>query len=201
MLVCQRPDLAEKLRLLRGHGMQPRYYHKVVGINSRLDALHAAILRVKLPHLDTWTQARQANAARYTELFTACGLHEILGLPSALAAARHIWNQYVIRVPEGRRDALREHLKQARTGTEIYYPVPLHLQECFLDLGYKPGSLPESERAARETIALPIFPELTADEQATVVAQIAAFYGLPGPSTHGIKGPKFLQTGPRMSDR
>jgi dTDP-4-amino-4,6-dideoxygalactose transaminase len=123
-------------------------------------------------------------------------------LPSARTSGRHIWNQYTVRVPHGKRDALREHLKQARIGTEIYYPVPLHLQECFAELGYKPGSLPESERAAREALALPIFPELTADDQATVVGQIAAFYGIPGPSMgHSVKGPKFLQMGPRVSDR
>jgi dTDP-4-amino-4,6-dideoxygalactose transaminase len=202
MLVCQRPELAEKLRLLRGHGMQPRYYHRVVGINSRLDALQAAILRVKLPHLEAWTAARQANAARYTQLFSDCGLDELLSLPAAREDGRHVWNQYVVRVPGNKRDALREHLKQCQIGTEIYYPVPLHLQECFASLGYKPGSLPESERAAWETLALPIFPELTVEQQATVVGQIAAFYGLRGPAGESVlKGPKFLHVGPRVSDR
>lgn len=200
MLLCQRADLADKLRLLRGHGMQPRYYHKVVGINSRLDALQAAILRVKLPHLDDWTAARQRNAHRYAQMFTECGLGGELGLPSA--SGRHVWNQYIVRVPDGRRDALREHLKQSQIGSEIYYPVPLHLQECFTSLGYKPGSLPESERAASETIALPIFPELTAEEQATVVGQIAAFFGTVGPAAaQSLKGPKFLHIGPRVSQR
>jgi dTDP-4-amino-4,6-dideoxygalactose transaminase len=201
MLLCQKAETAEKLRLLRGHGMQPRYYHKVVGINSRLDALQAAILRVKLPHLDDWTAARQANAHRYSQMFSACGLHQTLGLPAARPDGCHVWNQYIVRVPNGQRDALREHLKQAHIGSEIYYPVPLHAQECFASLGYKPGSLPESERAAQESLALPIFPELTADEQRTVVGQIAAFFGTTSPSEHALKGPKFLQIGPRVSQR
>lgn len=202
MLLCQRADLADKLRLLRGHGMQPRYYHKVVGINSRLDAMQAAILRVKLPHLDDWTTARQTNAQRYTQMFTECGLEGMLGLPSAGPDVRHVWNQYIVRVPDGRRDALREHLKQAQIGSEIYYPVPLHMQECFASLGYKPGSLPESERAARESLALPIFPELTAEEQATVVGQIATFFGATSPAIQqSLKGPKFLHVGPRVSQR
>jgi dTDP-4-amino-4,6-dideoxygalactose transaminase len=202
MLLCQRPEIAERLRLLRGHGMQPRYYHKVVGINSRLDAMQAAILRVKLPHLDDWTIARQANAQRYTQLFTACGLDRTLGLPSARPNVRHVWNQYIVRIPDNKRDELREHLKQSRIGSEIYYPVPLHLQDCFASLGYKPGSLPESERAARESLALPIFPELTAEEQSLVVGQIAAFFGASAPTSgHAVKGPKYLQAGPRVSQR
>jgi dTDP-4-amino-4,6-dideoxygalactose transaminase len=202
MLLCQRPEIADKLRLLRGHGMQPRYYHKVVGINSRLDALQAAILRIKLPHLDQWTASRQANAQRYTQLFAACGLDQTLGLPAARPDGCHVWNQYIIRVPDGQRDALREHLKQAQIGSEIYYPVPLHLQECFASLGYKPGSLPESERAASESLALPIFPELTVEEQTAVVGHIATFFGAARPSPdHALKGPKFLQTSPRVSQR
>ncbi len=202
MMVCQRPELAERLRLLRGHGMQPRYYHKVVGINSRLDALQAAILRVKLPHLEQWTAARQINAQRYTQMFAECGLDRVLALPSERAEGRHVWNQYIVRVPEGRRDALREHLKQSQIGSEIYYPVPLHQQECFSSLGYKTGSLPESERASQESLALPIFPELTAEEQIRVVSQIAAFFGIASPpAEQALKGPKFLQLGPRVSQR
>ncbi len=167
--------LAHRLRLLRGHGMEPRYYHSVVGVNSRLDTLQAAVLNVKLPHLDQWTAARQANAQRYNELFAANRLDQVLGLPAVAAGRRHVWNQYIVRVPDGRRDALRAHLAGRKIGTEIYYPVPLHLQACFASLGYGPGSLPESERAALETLALPIFPELTAAEQQTVVREIAAF--------------------------
>ncbi len=167
--------LAEQLRLLRGHGMQPRYYHHVVGINSRLDSLQAAVLNVKLPHLDPWNTKRQENANRYSELFAAHQLDHVLGLPQAATGRRHVWNQYVIRVPDGRRDALRAHLGERKIGTEIYYPVPLHAQACFASLGYEPGSLPHTERAAKETLALPIFPELTAQEQQTVVQEIAAF--------------------------
>jgi dTDP-4-amino-4,6-dideoxygalactose transaminase len=178
MLTAADPAVADKLRLLRGHGMQPRYYHQEVGINSRLDTLQAAVLLVKLPHLERWTALRQANAARYTQLFAEHGLDRILTLPRDARNGRHVWNQYVVRVPEGRRDALREHLQRSGVGTEIYYPVPLHLQQCFRSLAYQPGSLPESERAAKETLALPIFPELTADEQQTVVARTAEFFGL-----------------------
>jgi dTDP-4-amino-4,6-dideoxygalactose transaminase len=178
MLTTNHDQLAERLRLLRQHGMNPRYYHKVVGINSRLDSFQAAVLNVKLPHLDRWTTMRQANAARYAELFAEAGLDRVLGLPQALANRRHVWNQYVIRVPDGRRDSLREFLAKAKIGTEIYYPLGLHEQQCFAYLGYKPGDLPETDRAAREVLALPIFPELTADEQQLVVARIAEFFGL-----------------------
>jgi dTDP-4-amino-4,6-dideoxygalactose transaminase len=178
MLTTNDDQLADKLRLLRGHGMNPRYYHKMVGINSRLDSFQAAVLNVKLPYLDQWTEFRQANASRYGELFTAARLDSILTLPLALANVRHVWNQYVIRVPDGRRDQLREFLTRAKIGTEIYYPLGLHDQECFRYLDYKPGDLPETERAAREVLALPIFPELTAEEQQTVVNRIAEFYGI-----------------------
>ena len=171
--------LADRLRLLRAHGMQPRYYHQVVGINSRLDTLQAAVLNVKLPHLDTWSAERQANAARYGELFREYGLDRVLALPVTIAGGRHVWNQYTVRVPDGRRDALRAYLAERRIGTEIYYPVPLHLQPCFRDLGYAAGNLPESERAAAESLALPIFPELTAEEQRTVVAAISEFFAAP----------------------
>lgn len=192
MLLTNNPAIAERLKLLRGHGMQPRYYHQVVGINSRLDALQAAVLRVKLPHLEQWTALRQANAQRYTQLFHDCGLDRVLGLPCEGPGRRHVWNQYIVRVPDGKRDALREHLKQSRIGTEIYYPVPLHRQECFRSLGYSSGSLPESERAARESLALPIFPELTAAEQVVVVGEMAAFFGRPT-SGHALKGPNFMK--------
>ena len=178
LLTVKDQELAGRLKLLRGHGMEPRYYHHVVGINSRLDSLQAAVLNVKLPYLDDWTAARQTNARRYGELFAECGLERILGLPKEIANSRHVWNQYVIRVPDGRRDALRAHLAQQRIGTEIYYPVPLHRQECFSSLGYGPGSLPHSEQAANETIALPIFPELSPAELRTVVQGIAAFFGV-----------------------
>lgn len=178
LLTTNRPDFAERLRLLRAHGMQPRYYHQLVGINSRLDSLQAAVLNVKLPHLDKWTEQRTGHAARYEQLFAAYGLNEIVTLPTVDSNCSSVWNQFVIRAPEGRRDALRQHLADRKIGTEIYYPVPLHQQQCFEYLGYAEGSLPHTEQAARETLALPIFPELTAAEQEVVVSQIATFYGV-----------------------
>ncbi len=178
LMTTDRDDLAARLKLLRVHGMEPRYYHQVVGINSRLDSIQAAILNVKLPHLDTWARQRQVNAERYHMLLTECGLNQMVTLPQTLRAAKHVWNQYTIRVPDGQRDALRKHLTAAKIGSEIYYPVPLHEQKCFAPLGYQLGSLPETELAARETIALPIFPELTAEEQMRVVDSIGAFFGV-----------------------
>lgn len=168
-------ELAERLRLLRAHGMQPRYYHHVVGINSRLDTLQAAVLNVKLKYLETWTAGRVLNAQRYSELFAEARLSDSITLPATNRNCRHVWNQYVIRIGGGRRDALRAFLAEQKIGTEIYYPVPLHQQACFQQLRYAAGSLPESERAAQETLALPIFAELTAAEQRTVVQAIARF--------------------------
>lgn len=167
--------LAKKLLALRVHGSEERYYHKYVGLNSRLDGFQGAVLRVKLPHLDGWTDARRANADRYRQLFTDAGLTEQIGLPVERENAKHIYNQYVIRVPNDR-DALRAFLTEKGIGTDIYYPVPLHLQECFAYLGYTEGDLPESEKAARETLALPIFPELRPEQQAYVVETIAEIY-------------------------
>ena len=177
-LTTTRDDVAAALRLLRVHGMEPRYYHDLVGINSRLDSIQAAVLRVKLPHLDTWTTQRQENAARYSTLFASYDLKGQVSAPTDEARGRHVWNQYVIRIADGQRDALRKHLTDCKVGTEIYYPVPLHLQKCLADLGWSLGDLPETERAAAETLALPIFPELTAAEQQTVVARIAEFFGV-----------------------
>jgi dTDP-4-amino-4,6-dideoxygalactose transaminase len=176
LLTTDRDDLAAKLRLLRVHGMEPRYYHQIIGINSRLDTVQAAVLCIKLPHLNDWARQRQTNAQRYHELFAELRLDQTIGLPSTARAAKHVWNQYVIRVPDGLRDSLRKHLTAEKIGTEIYYPVPLHEQKCFASLGYQLGSLPETELAARETLALPIFPELTADEQKRVVGAIAKFF-------------------------
>ena len=177
-LTTTRDDVAKSLKLLRVHGMEPRYYHQVIGINSRLDSIQAAILRVKLPHLDAWTTARQKNAARYHDLFARHDLGRHVTAPTDEPRGRHVWNQYVIRVADGRRDELRAHLTKHAVGTEIYYPVPCHLQQCFAHLGWGTGDLPETERAARETLALPIFPELEAAEQETVVARIAEFFGV-----------------------
>jgi dTDP-4-amino-4,6-dideoxygalactose transaminase len=152
------PDqaLGKKLARLRVHGMEPRYYHQEVGINSRLDALQAAVLRIKLRHLDAWTTARRSAATRYRALFAEHGLAGWATLPVELAEHYHVYNQFVIRVPEAHRDALRAHLTDRRIGSDIYYPIPLHLQQCFADLGYKAGDFPVSEAAARQTIALPM---------------------------------------------
>jgi dTDP-4-amino-4,6-dideoxygalactose transaminase len=187
-LTTTRDDLAQALRLLRVHGMEPRYYHQVIGINSRLDSLQAAVLRVKLPHLDAWTTSRQENAARYAALFATYDLDGRITLPGDEPRGRHVWNQYVIRVAEGRRDALRDHLTSCRVGTEIYYPVPLHMQQCFAHLGWRRGDLPQTEQAAEETLALPIFPELREDEQRTVVGRIAEFFkAVPRRATPGAE--------------
>jgi dTDP-4-amino-4,6-dideoxygalactose transaminase len=174
MVVTNDPSLAAKLDILRKHGSQPKYYHQMIGGNFRLDALQAVVLRIKLQHLDAWTAARQRNADRYQALFAAAGITEAAGLqlPYTAPARRHIYNQYVVRVP--RRDQMLEHLKQARIGTEVYYPVPLHLQECFRGLGYGVGDFPASEAAAQSTLALPIYPELSATMQARIVETIAA---------------------------
>ena len=167
--------LAQKLFALRVHGSFERYHHKWVGLNSRLDAMQAAILLVKLPFLDSWTTRRQRNAADYRTLFTDADLTERIGLPVERENGRHIYNQFVIRVPE-KRDALRDFLTQHEIGTDVYYPVSLHLQECFQYLGYRENDFPESEKASRETLALPIYPELNIEQQEYVVGKIAEFY-------------------------
>jgi len=168
-------ELADQVRLLRNHGYRPKYYNKVVGGNFRLDAIQAAVLRVKLRHLDSWTAARQHNADRYRRLFGEAGLTQVR-TPADAADGRHIYNQFVIRVPAEQRNAIREHLNQQGVSTEIYYPVPLHLQECFASLGYKRGDFPVAETAADQTIALPIYPELTEAQLAEVVDGIAAYF-------------------------
>ena len=167
-------ELAESLRILRLHGGKPKYYHAVVGGNFRLDALQAAVLLVKLRSLDDWTAGRQSNAAYYDEAFKDAGLEARVSTPKTLTGQRHIYNQYVIRVDN--RNELQQHLRDSGIGTEIYYPVPLHMQECFADLGYGKGDFPESETAADETLALPIYPELSREQQAYVVSTIADFY-------------------------
>lgn len=174
MIVCHDDALAKKCRALRNHGMEPRYYHGMIGGNFRIDALQSAVLQIKLPHLDTWSAGRRAKAATYR---AALGSEQRLGLPVEQWAGtgvenHHIYNQFIVRVPD--RDHVRAKLSQASIGSEIYYPLPLHLQECFAYLGYKEGDFPVSERAAKETLALPIFPELTAAEQDEVVATLLA---------------------------
>ncbi len=166
--------LAHKLRLLRNHGMEPKYFHKMVGGNFRIDAIQAAVLSAKLPHLAAWTEGRRANAARYRQLFADAGLAGTVTLPSERPDRYHIYNQFVIRVPD--RDGLKKHLDGVGVGTEIYYPVPFHRQECFAGLGYKAGDFPHAEKAAAEVLAIPIYPELTGDQQQYVVEQIAAYY-------------------------
>lgn len=171
MVVTNDQARAERVRRLRGHGAEPKYYHKLIGGNFRLDALQAAVISAKLPHLDSWTAARQRNAQRYDHLFREA--HVPVGLP-AVKTDRHIFNQYVIRCSN--RDALQAHLKKRGVGTEVYYPVPLHLQECFACLGYKKGDFPESEKASQETLALPIQPELTEAQACYVVESVREFY-------------------------
>jgi len=166
------PELADRIALLRGHGGRPKYHHAAIGGNFRLDALQAAVLRVKLPHLAGWTAARRDRARRYRALFAAARVPDALIVPGD--APGHVYHQFTIRAP--RRDALRDHLTRAGIGTEIYYPVPLPLQPCFADLGYRRGAFPHSERAAAEALALPIHPALTPAQQAYVVDRIAGFY-------------------------
>jgi len=179
MVVTNDPDLAEKVRVLRVHGAKPKYYHHVVGGNFRLDAIQAAVLRVKLRYLDEWTAARQRNAERYQQLFKETGLLEgenTIILPYDAGWGRHIYNQFVIRVVE-KRDELKTYLRKNGIGCEVYYPVPLHLQQCFLQFGYKKGDFPVSEQAARETLALPVFPELGEKAAKRVIAVIKEFNG------------------------
>ena len=173
MIVTDDQALADAIRVLRVHGSKPKYYHKVIGVNSRLATIQAAALQVKLRYLDEWTAARQRNAERYRQLFREKGLDGQIGLPAALEHSRHIYNQFVIRVP--RRDACRAFLQENGIGNEVYYPVPLHLQECYESLGYTEGSMPHAEKAAEETLALPIYPELTDDQASRVVETLARF--------------------------
>jgi dTDP-4-amino-4,6-dideoxygalactose transaminase len=153
------------------HGSKPKYYHKIVGFNSRLDALQAAILNVKLDHLDDWSEARRSKAGRYNKLFEGSAVVT----PAVDPANTHIYHQYTVRVP--RRDDLRAHLASKEIGTEVYYPVPLHLQECFSSLGYKAGDFPEAERAAAECLSLPVYPELTDEQQDYVARSLLEFIG------------------------
>ncbi len=174
--LCTTQDaaLAERMRVLRVHGGQPKYFHALIGGNFRIDELQAAVLRVKLKYLDEWTEGRQRNAAFYDAAFADASLSARIAAPRKLARGRHIYNQYVVRAE--RRDALRAFLTERHIGTEIYYPVPLHLQECFAYLGHARGDFPQSERAAAETLALPVYPELSHQQLGAVVAAIAEFY-------------------------
>lgn len=189
LVVTNDDELGEKLRIMRVHGGKPKYYHKIIGGNFRLDAIQAAVLNVKLPYLDGWSSKRRLNAEVYNQLFVQAGLAQKTGkthfdnknkvlLPEAVyknpdMKNYHIYNQYIIRVEE--RDAVRKHLTDKNIGTEIYYPIPFHLQECFSSLNYKKGDFPVSEKAAADSIALPIYPELTEEQQKYVVDEISAF--------------------------
>jgi dTDP-4-amino-4,6-dideoxygalactose transaminase len=164
--------LAARARTLRNHGAEPRYYHHLVGGNFRMDEIQAAVLRVKAPHLSAWTEARRLNARRYVQMFEQAGSERIV-LPVEPPGCRHIFNQFVIRTPY--RDALRLHLQQQGIGTEVYYPLPLHLQPCFAPLRYARGAFPHAERAAADSVALPIYSELSEEQQRRVVDAVASF--------------------------
>jgi dTDP-4-amino-4,6-dideoxygalactose transaminase len=175
--------LAERAKLLRTHGMKPKYYHHLVGANFRMDALQAAVLRVKAPHLAAWTDGRRANAARYRRLFHDAGLGASIALPVEPSGRSHIFNQFVIRTAD--RDGLKRHLDAQGIGNEIYYPVPFHLQPCFANLGYRQGAFPHAERAALDSLAIPVYGELTAGQQETVVSAIGQFVQRRVPASAG----------------
>ena len=177
LITTDDPQLATRLRRLRVHGDAGGYNHQEVGINSRLDALQAAILKVKLSKLDDWTAARQANAQRYRDLCEDRGLQDLIGIPADDVDGRHVYNQFTIRVQDGQRDAVMKSMREQEIGCTVYYPSPLHLQTCFSGLGYKAGELPESELAAAEVLSLPIFPELTEAQQDRVVTGLARALG------------------------
>ncbi len=181
MMTTDSEELATQLRRLANHGMEPRYYHSMVGVNSRLDTFQAVALNAKLNHLNEYTAARQDNANYYRELMEQTDLTDRLELPDTDSRCDHVWNQFTVRVPEGRRDEVRAGLQQRGVGSEIYYPVPLHRQECFEGLGYRQGDLPHTEKAAAEVLSLPIFPELTRREQEYVVdSLVQVMQGLSG---------------------
>ncbi|MEM8944101.1 MAG: DegT/DnrJ/EryC1/StrS family aminotransferase [Planctomycetota bacterium] len=178
MITTDDEELANRLRQLRDHGQHPRYHHSVVGLNSRLDTLQAAILKLKIGHLDGWAVGRQSNAASYAEAFAHLDLSDRLGLPAVAAGCESVWNQYTVRVLDGRRNEFQKHLADRKIGSAIYYPIPLHLQECFSSLGYERGSLPVTETCAEQVLSLPIFAELSSEEFDTVVAATSEFWGV-----------------------
>jgi dTDP-4-amino-4,6-dideoxygalactose transaminase len=174
MCVTNDPALAERLRVIRVHGSKPKYHHAMVGGNFRLDEIQAAVLMVKLKYLEGWTNGRRHNAAQYTEAFSRTNIGSQVTCPVVLDGYRHIFHQYVLRT--SRRDDLRRHLTRAGIGTEVYYPVPLHMQQCFEYLGYRPEDCPQARRAAEEVVAIPVYPELTAEQKDYVVDTVAGFY-------------------------
>lgn len=201
MITTDDVDLAKRMRRLRVHGDAGTYEHLEVGLCSRLDALQAAVLRVKLRYLDHWTAARQANARRYAGLFYEYGLLDCVLPPATLPDRRHVFNQYCVRILDGRRDEVLNSLRARKIGCAIYYPKPLHLQTCFASLGYRPGSLPQSELASREVLALPVYSELPSEHLERVVIAIAESLGRePHRAVHSmVPRPKFLSAGDRMS--
>ena len=178
LITTDNTELADRLRILRDHGQHPRYYHHEVGINSRLDALQAAVLNVKLAKLDSYAAGRQKNADRYAKEFARTGLDSKFNIPLVKPGCASVWNQYTIRVRDGERDTLQKHLAERKIGSAVYYPVPLHLQKCFSFLGHQEGSLPVTELACREVLSLPIYECLTVDEQSQVIGAIAEYFGL-----------------------
>jgi dTDP-4-amino-4,6-dideoxygalactose transaminase len=175
MVATNDPEWAARVACLRVHGMEPKYYHKYIGWNARIDAVQAAILRVKLPYVERWVEARREAARRYDALIESEGLGNFLSTPIIRPHRRHVFNQYVVRVGSGQRDTLVRHLQGEKIGCDIYYPVPLHLQECLADLGHQEGDFPVSEAACRSVLALPMYPELTAQQQQHVIETCAAF--------------------------
>lgn len=176
MMLTDNDELAERLRLLRAHGMKPRYVHREVGINSRLDGLQAAVLSCKLPHLDEWTEARRQHAHFYAHELSRSELNEYLTLPHCQDEMESVWNQFTVRVHRGLRDELRQHLKDHGIGTEVYYPIPVHQQICFRDLGYSDVRLPHTDQAAQEVLSLPVYPQLTEQELHAVCDQTLRFF-------------------------
>lgn len=172
MMTTDDPELAHRLKRLRVHGDVGQYEHLEIGMNSRLDSLQAAVLRIKLRKLEQWTISRQQNARRYAEQFRQRGLQEYLAAPKALPERRHVFNQYCVRVRHGWRDAVMQQLRDHKVGCAVYYPKPLHLQKCFAELGYQPGDFPQAEAATRDVLALPIYPELPAADQDRVIEEI-----------------------------
>jgi dTDP-4-amino-4,6-dideoxygalactose transaminase len=173
MITTSDPELADRISVLRDHGSRKKYHYDLLGMNSRLDSLQAAILMVKFRHLEAMAQARRRNADRYRQLFRQAGLEKSIVLPVQPEGLHHVYNQFVIRTPQ--RDQLREHLRNCGIPTEIYYPFPLHLQPAFAGLGHRPGAFPESEEASRQVLALPVFPQMTEEQQKVVVDRIAEF--------------------------
>lgn len=175
MLTTNDAELADKMRVLCDHGQEPRYYHHYVGLNSRLDTIQAAALRVKVPKLAGYAEARTRHAARYDAAFVGTAVGAVMTTPTEAHGCPSVWNQYTVRVEQGRRDSLQQWLTERKIGSAIYYPVPLHLQKCFANLGYRRGDLPHTERAADEVLSLPIFPELTYEEQGRVIDAVHAY--------------------------